>query len=139
MKTRQAMITDRAIMHKRISKLCNYLNLNDVKNYSDVTKEMQIGKWHFMQMEQCGIVFKDGAYWKGSQRLTEHRLDKFVQLCKDYQKNNLNKPKYLKQCEIKFPKSTHQVTPQATHQVKRKSVRKVSLIKRIKFLFTGKL
>ena len=32
MKTKQAMIKDRATMHKRISKLCNYLNSNEATN-----------------------------------------------------------------------------------------------------------
>ena len=139
MKTKQAMIKDRATMHKRISKLCNYLNLNDTTNYSDITTEMHIGKWHFVKMTECGIVYKDGNNWRGVERLTQQRLDKFVELCRAYQRE-MNKPKLVKQCEIKFPKSTHQVTTQVTHPVAKKTrrLRKVSLIKRIKFLFTGK-
>jgi hypothetical protein len=139
MKTKQAMIKDRATMHKRISKLCNYLNSNDTTNYNDITTEMHIGKWHFVKMTECGIVYKDGNKWRGVERLTQQRLDKFVELCRAYQRE-MNKPKLVKQCEIKFPKSTHQVTTQVTHPVAKKTrrLRKVSLIKRIKFLFTGK-
>jgi hypothetical protein len=140
MKTKQAMIKDRATMHKRISKLCNYLNLNDTTNYSDITTEMHIGKWHFVKMTECGIVYKDGNNWRGVERLTQQRLDKFVELCRAYQRE-MNKPKLVKQCEIKFPKSTPQVTQQDSPPVAKKTrrLRKVSLIKRIKFLFSGKL
>ena len=134
------MIKDRATMHKRISKLCNYLNSNEATNYNHITTEMQIAKWHFVKMTECGIVYKDGNNWRGVERLTQQRLDKFVELCRAYQRE-MNKPKLVKQCEIKFPKSTPQVTPQVTHPVAKKTrrLRKVSLIKRIKFLFTGKL
>lgn len=140
MKTRQPMIKDRAVMHKRISQLCNYLNANNITNYTDLTSKLQIGKWHFMQMAESGIVYKEGNNWKGAERLTQQRLDKFVELCREYQRENLNKPKVVGQVKIKFPKSTPQVTQQvATPVAKTRKLRKVSLIKRIKFLFTGKI
>ena len=140
MKTKQAMITDRALMHKRITELCQYLNTNLVTNYNVASDKFKIAKWHFVIMQKSGIVWKENDCWKGAERLTQQRLDKFVELCRDYTRNNFSKPKYIKQCEIKFPKSTAQVTDQVTAPVvKTRKLRKVSLIKRIKFLFTGKI
>lgn len=140
MKTKQAMITDRALMHKRISELCRFLNDNSITNYQVSSDKFKIARWHMTVLTKSGIIFKEGNYWKGAERLTEQRLDKFVELCREYTRNHFNKPKYLKQCEIKFPKSTSQVTQQVAHPVaKTRKLRKVSLIKRIKFLFTGKI
>ncbi len=141
MKTKQAMITNRAVMHKRISELCHFLNNNSITNYQTASDKFRIARWHMNILKKSGIIFKEGDYWKGAERLTEQRLDKFVELCRDYSRNNFSKPKYIKQCEIKFPKSTTQVTPQVIPPVakKTKRLRKVSFIKRIKFLFTGKL
>jgi len=141
MKTKQAMITDRALMHKRISELCRFLNNNSVTNYQTSSDKFKIARWHMTMLTKSGIIFKEGDYWKGAERLTEQRLDKFVELCRDYSRNYFRKSKLVKQCEIKFPKSTPQVTQQDSPPVAKKTrrLRKVSLIKRIKFLFSGKL
>ena len=140
MKTKQAMITDRALMHKRISELCRFLNDNSITNYQVSSDKFKIARWHMTVLTKSGIIFKEGNYWKGAERLTQQRLDKFVELCREYQRENLNKPKVVGQVKIKFPKSTAQVTDQVTAPVaKTRKLRKVSLIKRIKFLFTGKI
>jgi hypothetical protein len=139
MKTKQPMIKDRDVMHDRITELCQFLNGNRITNYNVASEKLQIAKWHFVTMQQAGIIWKENDCWKGAERLTQQRLDKFVQLSKAYHKRFTRNQRG--QCEIKFPKSTQQVTHQVTPQVKRtsKQIRKVSLIKRIKFLFTGQL
>lgn len=139
MKTKQQMTRDPQLMHKRITELCQYLNTNSVTNYNVASDKFKIAKWHFVVMQKCGIIWKEENIWKGAERLTQQRLDKFVELSKAYHKRFYKKE--IKQCEIKFPKSTHQGTQQVTHPVakKTKRLRKVSLIKRIKFLFTGQL
>jgi len=138
MKTRQPMTKNRDVMHKRISQLCNYLNENNITDYSVASHTFKIGRWYFVTMRKSGIIWKEDNYWRGTQRLTEQRLDKFVELSKAYHKRYIKKE--IKQCEIKFPKLTPQVTQQVAPPVaKTRKLRKVSLIKRIKFLFTGKI
>lgn len=145
MKNRQAMTTNPELMYKRITQLCQYLNNNEIYNYQMVTDHLTIARWHFQIMQKCGIVWKDSGRWKGAERLTQQRLDKFVELCKEYQARFFIPKKQIGQVEIKFPKSTPPATHQATHQAspqvksKVKQIRKISFIKRIKFLFTGKL
>lgn len=132
------MTKNRDVMHKRISELCQFLNSNSIKNYGIASNKFQIAQWHFVVMQQAGIIWKENDCWKGVERLTQQRLDKFVEFSKAYHKRFNNKQ--IKQCVIKFPKSTPQVTQQVTPPVAKKTrrLRKVSFIKRIKFLFTGK-
>jgi hypothetical protein len=141
MKTRQAMTTNPELMHKRITQLCQYLNHNQIYNYQIVTDHLSIARWHFQIMIQSGIVWKEDGKWRAAERLTQQRLDKFVQLCKEYQSKYYSNKKQIGQIKIKFPKTSHQVTQQDSPPVAKKTrqLRKVSLIKRIKFLFTGQL
>ena len=134
MKTRTPMITDKAILHNRLLKLCNHLNNNNEKSINDVATFFKIGKWYMTVAKNVGIIYYENGYWKGCQRLTDQRLNKFMDECKNYTKKTINKREKFDQCLIEFPK-----VKQAKIIHKLNPVQKPSLIKRIKFLFTGQL
>jgi hypothetical protein len=134
MKTRTPMITDKAILHNRLSKLCHHLNNNQEKSINDVAAFLKIGKWYMTVAKNVGIVYYENGYWKGCQRLTDQRLNKFMDECKNYSKRTIRKSKKFDQCSIEFPKMK-----EAKVMQKSKPVQKPTLIKRIKFLFTGKI
>lgn len=134
MKTRTPMITDKAILHSRLRELCNYLNNNNETCASRIATKFKIGRWYMTIAKNVGIIYHENGYWKGCQRITDERLNKFIEMSRKYHTKQNNKAKLIDQCSIEFPKLKESKVMQ-----KSKPVQKPTLIKRIKFLFTGKL
>ena len=57
MKTKTPMITDKAILHNRLSKLCNHLNNNNEKSINDVAAFLKMGKWYMTVAKNIGIIY----------------------------------------------------------------------------------
>ena len=128
------MITDKAILHSRLRELCNYLNNNNETSAARIASKLKMGRWYMTMAKNVGIIYYEIGYWKGCQRLTDERLNKFIEISREYHKRQNNKNKLLEQCSIEFPK-----LKEAKVINKSKPVKKPTLIKRIKFLFTGQL
>jgi hypothetical protein len=134
MKTKTPMITDKAILHSRLRELCNYLNNNNETSAARIASKLKMGRWYMTMAKNVGIIYYENGYWKGCQRLTDERLNKFIEISREYHKRQNNKNKLLEQCSIEFPK-----LKEAKVINKSKPFKKPTLIKRIKFLFTGQL
>jgi hypothetical protein len=130
MNKRTPMIKDRKSMHKRLTMLCKKLNSENRTNLSNVLSELKIGLAYHPALQKSKIVYKVDSYWRGSERLTDNKLNEFISLMKaDIKKRNSHNVKG--QSTITFPKSNN--------TSKKVKIKKIGLIQRFKILLTGKL
>lgn len=130
MNKKTPMITDRKLMHKRLTELCKKLNQSNYTNLSNALSELNMGKTYFNALVKSKIVFKINGYWKGSERLTENKLNEFVLISR----RNITKinSRIIKgQSTIKFPK--------VNTTNKKLNIKKIDFIQRLKILLTGHL
>jgi hypothetical protein len=124
---------------ERINVLCKDLNSNNYTSITDVMSQHKMGRQSYLFMQQAGILWKKGDYWRGLERIHDDRFLKYQKCQQDYFRpyNHPSQPTLFTKTKVKVdPKKVIKVEPR---KVTSRTKPTLGIVQRLKVLFTGKL